>query len=510
MGIDVGTTSTKVLVVDPLGKLVSSGKSDYALYFPNVGWAEQDPEEVFIGIKKAIKEALSRIPNRKGEIIGLSLSTQRDTMVVTDENNRPLRNAITWMDSRAGEECEKLKEAFGEDKVYHTTGVPISTIWTYAFILWLKNHEPEVWEKACCFGLVHDFVMCRLGSEKHYLDMTNACQTMMYDFVNQCWDKKLLNYSGLEESRLPILVQPETEIGILSPELADEFGLSHNVKLIAGGGDQQCALVGSGAIKTGDLEVCIGTAANILASIDEPCFDTSHKLICHRALGHERFVMEGAMLSTGKMIEWLANVFYPSDSLSDFYLHLNRDVATKSVPGAGGLIMTPHFEGAASPHWNYDARGICLGLTLSTSRADICCSVLEGIAIEIKKNLNLLDNMGMKAERVVVSGGASNSPVWLQIIADVLGKNVVTLENNECAAIGAAIIAGVGSGIYRNIEHGVANLVTISKIYTPRSAYTEMYNNLYHLNEQSYQVLNEAGIFTKIMGLKQSGIKKEE
>ena len=390
IGVDVGTTSTKVLIADPIGRVLASGTADYQLLFPHVGWAEQNPEDIFKGVKRAIKEAVSQIPKQSGEICAISFSTQRDTLVVTDENNVPLRNAITWLDSRAGEECERLKRDVGEDTVYTITGVPISTIWTGAFLLWLRTHEPEVWGKAACFGLVHDYLMCCFGAKEHYLDMTNACQTMFYDFVNNEWSEPLLSYMGITAEHLPKLVKPTQTLGTLSPELAKELNLSPEIRLIAGGGDQQCAMLGSGAIRQGDTEVCIGTAANILAALETPQLDESHQLICHRSLIPNNYVLEGAMLSTGKLIEWIADVFYPGEDKKNFYLKLNYEVATNSHPGANGLLITPHFEGAASPHWNYDARGVCLGLTLTTDRADICRAVLEGISLEMLYGHELL------------------------------------------------------------------------------------------------------------------------
>lgn len=510
IGIDVGTTSTKVLIADPVGQIVVEGVVGYPLFFPHTGWAEQSPGDILDGVKKALREALSQIPERVGEICALSFSTQRDTLIVTDADNVPLRNAITWLDSRSGEECDRMKQAFGEEKVYRITGVPISTIWTGAFLLWLREHEPVLWQRASCFGLVHDYLQCCFGADKHYLDSTNACQTMLYDFVHDCWNPELLSYVGVEEERLPQLVPPMTVLGTVCPALAEELGLPPGVLLIAGGGDQQCAMLGSGAVFPGDTEVCIGTAANILALLEAPKFDESRRLVCHRSLFEDRFVLEGAMLSTGKLIEWLADTLFPQEDEKEFYLKLNYEVAAGSHPGANGLLVTPHFEGAASPHWNHDARGIMLGLTLSTNRGEICRAVLEGIAMEIKKNLVLLREMGVESRRIIVSGGASNSPVWLQIIADVLGIEVITLENNNCAAMGSVILAGVGSGIFCSMEHGARNMVSVSKIYMPRAEYRQMYDELLQMNERCYHALDGNGLYQQNLQFKEKYIFEQD
>jgi len=502
LGIDVGTTATKVLAADENGRVLASASAYYPLLFPCVGWAEQEPEALLSGVKRAVKEVVGALGKDAGRIAALSLSTQRDTMVMVDGENRPLRNAITWMDSRASDECEAMKEALGEEKVYRITGVPISTIWTGAFILWLRKHEPENWERAACFGLVHDYLMCAMGAGEHVLDTSNACETMMFDFVKGGWDEEILHYMGLTADRLPRLVEPGTVIGHVSAEIAQETGLDEEVLLVAGGGDQQCAMLGSGAIRPGDGEVGIGTAANIMAASPAPQWDEERKLICHRSLVPGGFLMEGAMLSTGKLIEWLKELFYAHDP-ENFYQRMDEEVEAASRPGAGGLLITPHFEGAASPHWNPDARGFAMGLTLSTTRADICRAVLEGIALEIKKSLELMKGMGTQLNRMVVSGGAANSPVWLQIIADVLQLDTVVLQNKQCAAVGSLILAGVGCGLFATVEQGTQKMVAIKKTYAPRRELAALYEELLAQNMDCYGALDSRELYARNIRLKQ-------
>ena len=501
MGIDVGTTSTKAVVTDLSGETLCITTAEYPLLFPKIGWAEQKPQDLLDGVLSAMKEAAEKLGDKAKDVCALSFSTQRDTVIPLDENDQPLWNAITWMDTRATKECEKLKTDMGEDRFYASTGVPVSTIWTGAFILWLRENAPEVFDKSAMFSLVHDYLLCALGAKEHVLDTTNACETMMYDFVRGVWDKEILDYMGISEEKLPKLVEPGTVVGALSAEIAERTGLPEGLLLVSGGGDQQCAMLGSGAIALGDGEVGIGTAANIMAATKTPLFDEQKKLICHRSLVPNGFLMEGAMLSTGKLIEWLRDLFY--SGVKNPFKVMDAEVERDSKPGAGGMFLTPHFEGSASPHWDEDARGICVGLTLGTKRADVCRAVMEGVALEIKKNLILMEKMGVKLKRMVVTGGAGNSPVWLQIIADVLNLPVVTLQNKQCAAMGGVILAGVGSGRLATFEEGVNTMVRVKETYLPRAEYRELYDSLLDLDNRSFAALQGAGVYRDQLALKQ-------
>ncbi len=503
MGIDIGTTSTKILVSDTNGNIIEQAEKSYSLIFPEVGFAEQNPLDLIDAVHDTMKEVTSRLKEKAKFIKAISLSTQRDTMVITDKDNKAIYNAITWMDSRSKKECEEMKTNLSEKAVYESTGVPVSTIWTGAFIMWIKDHMPQLFKDAYCFGLVHDYVMCYLGAESHYLDTTNACQTMMYDFINDCWDTKILNYLNIDSDRLPRLVTSGSVIGTLSKKLSAEFNMSDDVKLVAGGGDQQCAMLGTGSINNGDGEISIGTAANIMAVVDKPILDPDMKLICHRSLVKNGYMVEGAMLSTGKLVEWLLDTFYQGIERKEALNLLNKDVSI-SKPGANGLIITPHFEGSASPHWNEEARGICLGLTLSTSRGDIARAVYEGIAIEIRKNLDLMEKLGTKVTKAVVSGGAVNSDIWMQIIADVLKIDITVLENRQCAAMGAVIIAGIGANIFKDEKEAAEKMVKIRKIYKPDPSLSALYDRLLETNLNSYSALDRNSIYKEIIELKKT------
>lgn len=482
MGIDIGTTAVKVIIVDINGNIMVKSACVYNLLFPQEGWVEQDPEEMWMAVVTAIEQALEKYPYDRKDILGLSLSTQRDTMVCVDEKNQPVRNAITWMDGRSKAECEKLASEFGADRVYDITGVGVNTIWTFAFILWMRSHEPENFARTVCFGLVHDYILGRLGAKEHWLDMSNACQTMLYDYKAGIWSPELMEYGNLEKTQLPNLIDSGVCIGTLLPELALKWGLSENFRLVSGGGDQQCAALGSGAVKKGDLEIGIGTAANLLAMVDRPIIDLQRRMICHRSAVKGQFVLEGAMLAIGRIVEWLNKEIFPGVSLKEIDALIEKD----SQPGSSGLLMLPHFEGAGCPYWNPEATGVIYGLRLSSSRVDIARAVLESTAFEIKKSLDLLKEFGITPSAVRISGGAAKSSTWMQILADILEVDVQIPKNTECAALGAAILAGLGCDVFDDVQQAASCMNPIEMIYYPRPEFTDSYREIYQKNKKLY------------------------
>ncbi|MDR1287019.1 MAG: hypothetical protein LBK08_05355 [Treponema sp.] len=489
IGIDIGTTAVKVIIAGGNAAAARAG-SEYGLLLPKPGWVEQDADLMWQAVRSALNKALAQFKGDRRGIRAISLSTQRDTLVCVDRENRPVRNMITWMDGRSTAQCEKLSAGIGDEKVYGITGVGISTIWTLAFILWIRDHEKDVFSRTACFGLVHDHVMMRLGAKKHYLDRSSACQTMLYDLFQGVWSFELMEYAGLDAERLPDLVDPGTFIGTLDPSLAAEFGLGKEVALIAGGGDQQCAALGAGAVMPGEVEIGIGTAGNILAVTDVPVLDPHRRMICHRSVVPNGWILEGAMLATGKVIQWIQDTIYSGKSLPE----IDREIAEKSLPGAGGMVMVPHFEGAACPYWNPQATGVVFGLTLSSGKADIARAAMEGICLETRKNVDLLPQFGITASRVLVSGGAARSAVWMQILADVLGLDVHIPVESDCAALGAALLAAFGCSVMTQ-EEAFSGGIAVDAVYHPDAKLHGLYESLYRKNCDLYQTINSAGLY---------------
>lgn len=496
MGIDIGTTGVKALIVGQDGSITKGKSVGYSLMFPNDGWVEQNPDEMWQAVLGAMENVLRVFHGNRGDILSISLSTQRDTLICVDQNNGAVYNAITWMDSRAISECNQLSADIGSDYVYSTTGVNISTIWTLAFILWIRNHNKEVYDRTACFGLVHDYIMCRLGAKEHVLDYSNACQTMLFDYKALCWDQKLMEYAGLCKTKLPMLVNSGTIIGNLAAELAQRFGLSPNIVLVAGGGDQQCAALGAGAVKNQDVEIGIGTAANLLCITNTLIEDEQQRMICHRSTSSETFVLEGAMLAVGRLIEWLKTEIFSGSSFDE----INELIQNKTAPGSQGVIVLPHFEGAACPYWNPTARGAIMGLTLSTSKADIARAFIESTCFEIKKCLDVLQSFNVYPEYILISGGATHSAVWMQILADVMETRIRIPRESECAALGAAILASIGCSAFKSLEDAADALVHTDREYVPNKDNYKIYRGIYQKNIKVYDIINKNGINRLLTG----------
>lgn len=496
VGLDVGTTAAKALVFSEDGMQIDRSREEYGLLLPNPGWVEQNPIELWEGTKRALQKAVGNLSKeQRRAIVAIAVSSQRDTLVPMDANGNSIRDAITWLDTRSISECQQLEERLGSEFVYTTTGVPISTIWTGSFILWLKNNQPEIFRNVRCFGLVQDFILKQLGAEKNYLDYSNACETMLYDIHKREWSHEMLEAVGLASERLlPTLVESGTVIGHISRCLADEIGLSHHTLLVAGGGDQQCAALGAGALRAGEIEIGIGTAANVLAVVNAIKLDENQGLLCHEHVVSGRWVLEGALTAAASTLSWLRNVAY-SEIADRVYEYIDHEVETLSQAGAGGVVLTPHFEGASTPYWDPRARGLFLGLSLSTSRADLARAIMEGIALEIGLSLKTLREWGMPIHRAIITGGAGRSSSWAQIQANIYGISTTLLKETDAAGVGAAILAGIGAGIYENAEEGVRKLVKIDRVFSPEAEKQDLYRRLSDIQVKAYQCLTQGRVY---------------
>lgn len=496
IGLDVRTTAAKAILFSEDGMKIDQSREEYALLFPRPSWVEQNPNDLWEGSKRAVQQITNRLsPEQRKSIVALSISSQRDTLVPLDENGDALRNAITWMDSRSTNECQQLAESIGSDFVYETTGVPISTIWTGSFILWLRNNQPDIFDQVHCFGLVHDFILRQFGAEESFLDYSNACETMLFDIHQREWNQEILEAVGIPSpGLLPKLVASGTAIGHVSKRVAEEVGLSDRTLLVAGGGDQQCAALGAGAVRAGEIEIGIGTAANLLVVTDDKRLDDQRRLLCHEHVVPSCWVLEGALISAASTLSWFRDIGY-SDMDHHVYEAIDREVQTLTQEGAGGVLMMPHFEGAGTPYWNPKARGLYLGLSLSTSKADLARAIMEGIAIEIGLSLRILREWGLPLQRAVITGGAGRSSNWAQIQANVYGIPTVLPKETDAAAVGAAILAGVGAEVYPDVHAGVSQLVKIDRVFDPQREKVKTYEALTQIQMRAYNCLLKEGIY---------------
>lgn len=488
LGIDVGTTAMKVLAAEYPGETIAATYQEYPLSHPTPQCAEQDMELVWNALLKGLEQASAAMtPRQRRSVTALSLSTQRSTMVPVDASGNPLRPAITWMDGRSGEECEALSDAMGDSTVYALTGNPVSTIWTLSYLLWLRAHEPQLWEKTACFSNVHAFLMKRLGCDGYFLDYANAGETMMFDPQRKCWSEELLAYAGLSPERLPVLVQSGVRLGTLRRDLAERFGFGEDVALIAGGGDQQCAALGCSAVLDGDVSIGMGTAANILALSGECRRDQREILIATPAAVPGKWFLEGSLIACGPILNWVRDLAYGNEPPDTVYRTMDEEAERLSRPGANGVLLLPHFQGAGCPYWDESASGVFAGLTLSTSRADLARAVMEGLAFDVGKSLRLIMENGIQPKRIFLTGGAAKSEVWCQLQADVYGLPIYIPQTPNVAAVGALILAALGSGALESVEEGVSAFSRIRREYRPDPQRHRLYGRLLEQSDALYR-----------------------
>lgn len=497
IGTDVGTTASKVLIIDEDGQILAQSYQEYPLIMPAPKQVEQDIEHIRDVYFKAIHDAVMQLsPQQREQIVALSLSTQRSTMVLLDKAGKPLRNAITWMDGRSGVECEEIRRDLGKENVLHATGLSIATVWSYAFMCWLKRHERPVYDQAACFALVNTYLLHEMGVKEYVTDYSSACESLMFDPLNKCWSPLMLDYLHLEVDRMPRPVPSGTAVGQMDEDLARSLGLPHTITLVTGGGDQQCAALGGGVLEEGDISIGMGTAANILAVSSQCRYEADCNLITNLATVPDTWFMEGSLIVCGPILTWMKKLLYGKEAENmtsqELYDLLNREALEDSVPGAHGLTLVPHFQGAGCPYWDDDATGIIEGLTLSTSRADLIRCVMEGMAMEVNKNLLLLLKNGIRAKRLVLTGGAGRSPAWCQIMADIYGVPVEIPLHPDVAALGSAILAGWACGIYENPAEGAHKIARSERIYQPNPDNVALYQKLTSYNDAVYQGVRKA------------------
>ncbi len=488
LGIDIGTTGAKCLAINEEGKVIASAYRGYKLIFPGRDRVEQNPEDWWEALKMTIGEVL-QTEGIKDEIVGLSLSTQGGTSVLLDEQDRSLGNAVTWLDRRNTEGCEKLVEEYGMDFFYRKTGWKLAGFLSLAQLHWFKENETELLTKARHIVFVNDYIIHRLTG-RYINDPSNSGVTMLYNIKEGKWDEELLEIVGISEEQLSSVQESGTPIETLTEEASKELGLPQKVEVISGGHDQYCAALGVGAISPGDILLSCGTAWVILGVYDKLILDNESHFTPGRHIVKDRWGMLSSILTGGAALKWFID-----NLVRESYSKLEKEVS--KVPlGANDLLFLPHLEGSTVPTWSSQTRGVLLGLELSHNKYDIVRSIMEGVGFEVLWNIEAMRKLGMKIEKLKLIGGAAQSPLWSQIIADITGLSVSLPEVHEAACLGAAILAGVGVGIFPDAESGLRRLMIEDKTIDHNLDNKEKYRSLFDIYKEAFYNLQP--IFTKL------------
>ena len=462
LGLDISTTATKAVLVDGDGAVRGIGQSAYGLSTPRPLWSEQDPAAWWTGAISAIRQVLAETGAHPEEIDGIGLAGQMHGAVLLDAADAVLRPAILWNDQRTAAECDLIREAVGAERLIAITGNDALTGFTAPKLIWVRDHEPEAWSRVAHVLLPKDFVRLQLTGE-HAIDKADAAGTLLLDLAARDWSAVVLDALRIPAAWLPPTYEGPEVTGVVTDAAAVETGLRPGTPVVAGGGDQSANGVGVGAVLPGTTALSLGTSGVIFASTDRPLFDAGGRVhaFCHAVPG--RWHMMSVMLSAAGSLRWFRDAVAPGTGYDELL------AGVETVPaGSDGLWFLPYLSGERSPHPDPQARGAFVGLTVAHDRRHLARAVLEGVAYGLRDGLDLMIAAGMPApSQIRVSGGGTASPLWRQILADVLDTELATVSTTEGAAYGAALLAAVASGWFASVDEAASQLVTVTPAATP-------------------------------------------
>lgn len=470
LGIDIGTGGSRALLVDRAGRVVAAhtvAHEDMAQHQPL--WAEQRPENWWDAAVSAIQGVLAQSGIAGAQIQGIGLSGQMHGLVILDEANNVIRPSLIWCDQRSQAQVDWVNQTVGQAKVLDCIANPVLTGFTLPKLLWVRDHEPANYQRVRKVLLPKDYVRFRLTGE-FATEVSDASGTALFDVVNRRWSFDLADAVGVDRSFLPACYESSEISGRITAEVAALTGLAAGTPVVGGGGDQAASAVGNGIVAPGIVSCTLGTSGVVFAHMEQVQYDPAGRVhtFCHAVKGkwHVMGVTQGAGLS----LQWFRNQFAPGAD----YNHLMAEAATAPA-GSQGLYWLPYLMGERTPHLDATARGGWIGLTNSHRRADLIRALIEGVSYSQKDGLDIVESLGVEVASVRASGGGAKSPFWRQILADVFNKPVVTLESQEGSALGAALLAMVGTGEYADVPEVCAAVIRENARVEPQSAVTPIY-----------------------------------
>lgn len=494
LGLDVGTTGTRGVLVDADGRVVGSATAEHApMSIPRPGWAEQEPADWWRAVVQVVRQVMQDKGVSGKDVRGVGLSGQMHGVVLLDERDNVLRSSIIWCDQRSQAQCDWITERLGRERLIGLTCNPALTGFSAPKLLWIREHEPELFARARRFLLPKDYIRFRLTGEIA-TEVSDASGTLLFDVRNRRWSLEMLSLLGLDASMLPSCFESPVVSGRISRRAAEETGLAPGTPVVGGGGDQAAGGVGNGIVKPGIISSTIGTSGVVFAFAEQPVLDPKGRVhtFCHAVPGkwHVMGVTQGAGLS----LRWFRDNFAAQEVQSaartgrDPYDLLTEEAAKAQV-GCDGLLYLPYLMGERTPYLDPNARGVFFGLTARHNRSHVIRAILEGVAYSLRDSLEILQAMGVPVVQVRASGGGGKSTLWRQILADVFGTEVVTTTATEGPAYGAALLAGVGTGVWESVEAACASSIHVAQATAPIQSHIGIYETYYEIYRQLYPAL---------------------
>jgi xylulokinase len=502
IGVDIGTSGTKTVLFDEKGNTIASDLKEYDMYQPYPNWAEQNPEDWWSAVALSIKEVIKKSGIDSVNILGVGLSGQMHGLVLLDKEDKVLRPAIIWCDQRTSEECAQITEIIGAKRLIEITANPALTGFTASKIMWVKNHEPEIYAKVSKILLPKDYIRYKLTGE-FATEVSDASGMQLMDIAKRDWSCEVLEKLGIERSFLGKVYESQEITGRISKEAASLTGLSEGTIVVGGAGDQAAGAIGNGIVKEGVVSSTIGSSGVVFAYTDKVTIDPKGRVhtFCHAVPGtwHIMGVTQGAGLS----LKWLRDNLCSSEKEAsrlsgiDVYDILSKE-ASLSKPGSEGLIYLPYIMGERTPHLDPFAKGVFFGITARHNKNDMVRAVMEGVAYSLKDCMDIIKEMGVEIKEVRASGGGGKSQLWRQIQSDMFQTQVTTINSSEGPALGVAILALVGVGVYSSVQEACDNIIKTRTIQQPikensiiYNKYHKVYKDLYIALKQQFQEISK-------------------
>jgi xylulokinase len=494
LGVDVGTTGTRAVLIDEKGRVVGGQSAEHdPMSTPQPQWAEQNPENWWTAAKLAIGKVLQRTQVKGEEVKGVGLSGQMHGLVLLGKDHQVLRPSIIWCDQRCQAEADSITQMIGYDRLIEITCNPALTGFTAPKLVWVRNHEPNVYAKIHKVLLPKDYIRFRLTGQ-FASEVSDASGTTLFDVVKRRWSSEVIKALQFSSDWLPEVHESITISGELDPSSANEVGLRAGTPVVGGGGDQAAGGVGNGIVSPGIVSSTIGTSGVVFAFMESPARDQKGRVhtFCH-AVPQEWHVM-GVTQGAGLSLRWFRDQFGGQElNLAPFLgqdaYELLTQQASQAKPGCEGLIFLPYLMGERTPHLDANARGVLFGLTGRHTRADVIRAVLEGVAFSLKDSFGIFEEMGVLVTQVRASGGGGRSWLWRQIQADIFDKEICTVATDEGAAFGAALLAAAGTGGFASVEQACREAISLTNFTQPIPENRKRYREYYEIYRSLYGAL---------------------
>jgi len=481
IGVDLGTSAVKLLLVNSNGEVVKEVSKSYPLIQEKSGYSEQKPEEWVEKTTEGLKDLIQQFDGNVEDIEGISFSGQMHGLVLLDENNQVLRNSILWNDTRTTEQCQQIYDTVGKEKLLSITKNPALEGFTLPKILWVKQNEPEIFAKASVFMLPKDYLRYRLTGEIHS-EYSDAAGTLLLNVAEKTWSTEICNLFDIKPELCPPLVESHGFVGNITAEFAQQTGLSEATKVFAGGADNACGAIGSGILSEGRTLCSVGTSGVVLSYEEKNDLDFEGKVHYFNHGEENTFYTMGVTLAAGYSLSWFKDTFAKEEAFESFLQGVDQ------VPlGANGLVYTPYLAGERTPYADSIIRGSFIGMDAAHKRQDFVRAVLEGITFSLNETIEIFRENGKTIDTVVSIGGGAKNETWLQMQADIFNANIVKLASEQGPGMGAAMLAAYGCGWFSSLQECAQKFVETTKTYQPIPENVERYQKLFGVYKQVYQ-----------------------